>query len=331
MTNNIDIRCGNLFIILWLMALCSCGSAGHDSSNDTKAEVTRFDLEVFNYTDMDSAARSAFRNSFAKVLSILLMDTSAPTDSAVNAYARSRAVKVFTPDIMSRYNCHDSVEKVLGAVMSTKHNLMPELQWPLMYGVVSPYNQSIIMTDSIMLIGLNHYLGAGYEGYGYFDNYLRQTKTARRMPYDILEAVLTVNYPFIQGQEPTALNRMLYEGAIIATIEMSMPDFSLADALGYDCAQLDYIESHETEIWNALIKKRLLFSTDPAIADRLVKPAPATSAIGPEVPGRAGRYIGYRIVNSYLQHNNGCTPQQLLSANFYNSRNTLIKSKYGTK
>ena len=84
-------------------------------------------------------------------------------------------------------------------------------------------------------------------------------------------------------------------------------------------------------LFRSLITKRLLFSTDRAIADRLVKPAPATSVIGPEVPGRAGRYIGYRIVDSYVRHNNDITPRQLLSSDFYNSRNTLVNSEYSPK
>ena len=59
-----------------------------------------------------------------------------------------------------------------------------------------------------------------------------------------------------------------------------MPGFNLADALGYDSAQLDLIKSHEADIWNTLIAKRLLFSTVATVADRLVNPAPYTSIIG---------------------------------------------------
>lgn len=330
MTDNIDILHRKLLITILLMALCSCGGRRPVSPDDSKATVTRFDLDVFRYPDMDSAARNAFRDSYARVLPVLLMNT-AVSDSAVNAYANSRAVKVFTPDIMSRYDSHDSVEKVLGAIMAAKHRLMPELQWPRMYGIVSPYNQSIIMTDSIMLIGLNHYLGADYEGYGYFDSYLRHIKTARHMPYHIVEAVLAGSHPFIPDEKQTALSRMLYEGALLKSIEMIMPGFNLADALGYDSAQLDLIKSHEADIWNTLIAKRLLFSTVATVADRLVNPAPYTSIIGPEVPGRAGRYIGYRIVDSYLRHNDVTGPQDILSSDFYNSRNTLVKSEYSPR
>lgn len=328
---NNDIRYGNMLMAVLLTLLCSCARSGHDASYDEEVSITRFDLEAFRYPDMDSAERIAFRDSFAQVLPLLLPDASVPADSEVNAYAQGRAIKVFTPDIMSRYTCHDSVEKVLEEVLAAKKRLMPDLLWPRMYGIVSPYNQSIIMSDSIMLIGLNHYLGPDYEGYGYFDNYLRKLKTPRRMPYDIIEAILAGSHPFMPGQEPTALNRMLYEGVLLKTIEMLMPDFSLADALGYDQARLDLIQSHEADIWDTLITKRLLFSTDRAIADRLVKPAPATSVIGPEVPGRAGRYIGYRIVDSYVRHNDDITPRQLLSSDFYNSRNTLVNSEYSPR
>ena len=72
----------------------------------------------------------------------------------------------------------------------------PDITPPEIYSAVITYNQSIILADTVMLLGLNHYLGCDYEGYKHLDGYRRATKTAAaRLPYDIAESIIATAYP----------------------------------------------------------------------------------------------------------------------------------------
>ncbi len=72
----------------------------------------------------------------------------------------------------------------------------------------------------------------------------------------------------------------------------------------------------------------LIYSTDMSIARRLSEPSPSSTLISPNLPGRVGRYIGYRIVDAYIANNPGTKLSDILSPDFYNSPSVLINSGY---
>ena len=311
-----------------LLSTWSCSAPSHDSNSSEKAGIHRFDISVSGYENLDSTSRVEFLDSFQSVANILVRDLQANPDSALSAYAQSDAVQLFTPDIKARYRYQDSIEGVLGQVKAGMGRLLPGVTWPEIYAIVSPYNQAVILSDSIMLIGLNHYLGTDYEAYDYFDTYLRKTKTPRHQPYDIAEALIATQYPYSPGDSPTLLSRMLYEGALLHAIEAVMPHFSLGEAIGYTDDELDRAQRIEGQAWKNMIDKGLLFSSSPHTIDRIVRQAPSTAILHPDAPGRMGRYIGYMIVNDYLDRFPSTTPEQLLTRSFYNSSSTLVKSGF---
>ena len=56
-------------------------------------------------------------------------------------------------------------------------------------------------------------------------------------------------------------------------------------------------------MWQYLIEKDLLFSTDQLTIRKLTGEAPFTSYFTNESPGRAAVWIGFRIVESYMVKN----------------------------
>ena len=57
------------------------------------------------------------------------------------------------------------------------------------YGYVTPYMQSIVLVDSVMFVGLNHYLGENYPGYEGFEHYKRKLKQPNRIAIDALSLI----------------------------------------------------------------------------------------------------------------------------------------------
>jgi hypothetical protein len=67
-------------------------------------------------------------------------------------------------------------------------------------------------------------------------------------------------------------------------------------------------------MWEYLLDKKHLFSSDFQLIKRYVDENPFTKDFGQHSPGRAVIWIGYRIVDRYVK-NTGTTPLQLMLEN----------------
>lgn len=249
------------------------------------------------------------------------------TDSTLAVYASSPSITLHERAVDSVWHDMKAVENALGRVKSAYGRLFPEKTFPVIYAIVSPFNQSVFSVDSIVYIGLNHYIGQTYEPYSYFPDYIRARKVPERLVPDVAEAIIRRDFPYSPGNGyPTALARLLYEGAVVEA-EMQLTGISEQQALGYDDEQMKWLNKNERQLWETLAARKYLFSSDPQVASSLVSLAPFTSVIGQEVPGASGRFIGHRIVSAYLDRH-AVNLSWLLSPEFYESETALADSGY---
>lgn len=253
----------------------------------------------------------------------------APLDSAMDMWSRSMAVKIFTPATDSVFPTLTPLSEALGIILANAADAGIDFPKRRYAAVVWGNMKSIVFADSTMLIALNHYLGADYPGYaGRWPDYMRTTKTPAHLPYDIAEALVAVRYPFVESEQATVLSHLLYEGAIVKAVLTLVPDATLAEALGWTDDQLKWAEENSQNLWRVVVGRRLLYDTSRATASRLLDPAPSTSVLSPESPGRTGRFIGYSIICAYIEAHGKVALPDLLSPEFYNNQSVLIESGY---
>lgn len=253
----------------------------------------------------------------------------APLDSAMDMWSRSMAVKIFTPPTDSVFPTLTPLSEALGIILANAADAGIDFPKRRYAAVVWGNMKSIVFADSTMLIALNHYLGADYPGYaGRWPDYMRTTKTPAHLPYDIAEALVAVRYPFVESEQATVLSHLLYEGAIVKAVLTLVPDATLAEALGWTDDQLKWAEENSQNLWRVVVGRRLLYDTSRATASRLLDPAPSTSVLSPEAPGRTGRFIGYSIICAYIEAHGKVALPDLLSPEFYNNQSVLIESGY---
>jgi hypothetical protein len=334
------------FTISAAVALASCRGGGATAVADVGADaapavIERYDLAVAEYAGLDSAWRADFRSRYAAVDDVVLRLYAssrgvampvgdAGTDSLLVEYAGSRGVTMFTDAVRRRLGSLDSVERALGVAVARAEAMVPELKVPRLCGVVSVYSQAIILEgDSLALIGLNHYLGADDEAYRGFDTFVRREKVLSALPGQLLEALLSSQAPYdVPAADATALSRMLYAGGVawLSAQLTAAPDFG--SVLGWDGEESAWAVENEAQAWDALISRRLLYSTDVAVGERLTRPAPATALLHPQAPGRYGTWLGMRIVDAYVKSHPDMKPWQLLQKSFYANSATLVESGY---
>ncbi|MBQ3605808.1 MAG: hypothetical protein II990_06105 [Muribaculaceae bacterium] len=329
-----------ILAITAFMVIPSCGGESKNESIQnvgkyTPKKVNRLDKTIYEYSK--SGNQELLNDSITSygVSAVnTMLNMGHPDDSAFVKYVGSDVVKIFTPEVEKLYSNLDELENLLGGVEENMIKELDGLKLCDIYSIVSSNrHHSIYMSDSTtMLLVLNQYLGKNHDAYKGFDEYIKANKESIFMPYDIVEAyIANTKYAFVPNGTETLLNRMLYQGALVEAKMRLVPGASMALALGYSDEQFKWLEDNEQKAWDVIVSKNLLYSTAPSDVDQLLSPAPATTIINANAPGRAGRYFGYKIVKAYLDKNPKTTLPQLFSPEFYADQQSFITSGYQGK
>lgn len=314
---------------IMLIVLSALGLSCKNQDNQS-FKIARFDLDLSEYNTLNKTQKEEFIKEYTPVIQNYILridpDTSLSINDKLEHFANSNTTKFFEADIKERFVRTDSIEKILGQANASIRRLLG-FGLPHLYGAVIPYNQSIIITDSMAIIGLNHYLGVDYRAYSDFPEFIRRRKTPERLPYDIVEATLKTRYPLITATG-TTLEQMLYEGAIAYATSKIIPDFDEARCFDMTSEQLKWVEDNEPQIWRSLVNADLLDDTSIIVKQTLFNPAPFAAALSKEVPAETGRWIGLRIISKYLESNKISIKDFLQQRSYHKSKNILISIAY---
>ena len=105
-----------------------------------------------------------------------------------------------------------------------------------------------------------------------------------------------------------------------------MPGKKPSYIIGYTEEEWDWCEQYEKRIWGLLCDKQDLFCTQPITISSYINEGPFTSEISQESPAQLGVWIGWRIIESYMNSHKETSLQDLLSIS--DSQMLLRESHY---
>ncbi|GGD13601.1 gliding motility lipoprotein GldB [Flavobacterium orientale] len=191
------------------------------------------------------------------------------------------------------------------------------------------YQNKVILTDSLMILSLDLYLGKDHKYYvGEFPGYFCQTfERSQILPDIVTEFNTKVTTP---ARDRMFISQMIYYGKELYLKDILLPDYADYDKIGYTKEQLEWCEANENEMWLNFIQESYLYSTDLKLVHRFIAPAPFSKFyldIDNESTGRVGVWLGWQIVRSYMKNNN-VSLQQLLAMD---ARELFELSRYKPK
>lgn len=175
------------------------------------------------------------------------------------------------------------------------------------------YRNKVIVTDSVVLIALDTYLGANHEFYDRIHQYIKENFEATQIVPDLAEHY--AKKQIFQPPRKTLLDEMIYAGKVLYFKDAMLPSALDQHKIGYTKEDLVWAQANESNIWRHFVEKELLFSTDTKLASRFINPAPFSKfylELDSESPGRLGQYIGWQIVRAYMK-NNAVSLQEMLN------------------
>lgn len=307
-----------LVLIVSISAIwTSCQNAVKDvdlSGIEVQLNVKRFEKELFSADSVITPAQLAsLRSEYGEFTDIFLMNMIRLPDgndtslaAGLTSFIRDAEVRDVAAKTDSLYSDISDITADLISFMKHYKYYYPEKQVPQIITYVSAFNYAVITTDSAIGIGLDMFLGPEmpyYAQMGMPKYMFRNFKRAYIVP-SVARAVFQSEYEQAMVKEEL-LSQMLYEGKQLYFTKLMNPEMHDSLVTGYSNAELEWCKANETQIWSYFIEQKLLFNTDPTAYAKYVKEGPGTNGFPEGAPGKIGAWVGWQIINAYMdQHRN---------------------------
>ena len=290
---------------------------------EQQVEIVRFDNALLNVHDQTVATDIRVLYDLYPEFMSLWVEDILGIPSADTAYLEQQ-LPLFLHDTLYGFeqtNAKEAelfadisgIQQALNQAFTRIHALYPEWQIPTLYLFISGFQAPIYMEDELIGIGADMYLGSDWPYYNYVVyEYQKQTMRPECIPVDVVSAYLFRNIPFTSTQN-RLLEQMIYRGKIMyltAQIFDQLPDY---EVMGWTKEQWNWCVANEQAVWHYMMDQRDLFKNEHLTISNYLNDAPFTSEVSQDSPGRLGIWMGWRIVESYMEHNEEVTLQDLMS------------------
>lgn len=234
------------------------------------------------------------------------------THNTYKLFRTNNEVGKLYEDALSIYADMSDIEKDLTMAFRRAKYFLPQFTTPKVYCHVSGLNQSLVVGESFISLSIDNYLGEDYYLYKEIGIYKYQRPNMRREKVvpDYITAWLSSE--FSNSLADNLLSDMIRYGKILYTVSVLLPETPERVIIGYSEEQWKWVNENEANMWNALIASKDLYSTSMLTKNQYIGDGPFTKPFTQESPGRAGTYVGWRIVENYMKNNPQISIQQLL-------------------
>ncbi|WP_052444222.1 hypothetical protein [Flammeovirga sp. OC4] len=207
----------------------------------------------------------------------------------------------------------------------------PDFVPPKIYTSVSGFANwgfggDVIDFGDFIVIGLDYFEGetATYRVPEVPNYILKRYSPDYLVPFTI--QILSNRFNKVNANDRTVLSHMIAWGKAYEFVDEVLPYVPDTIKVAYTEQQLVEVNYNEGYIWSHFVENELLYKSERMAVKRYVDDRPTTSEISGESPGRIGRWLGWRIVSSYMKANPEVTLPKLMADD--NANKILRQSKY---
>ena len=300
------------FLHLLLIMLCFASCKNDDTVNpeiakiDIRVNIERFD-QIFARTNISELPKikKAFPFMFSKRYDDVYWEER--MNDSLQQMLQSATKEVFQ-DMSAE-------ENEVALLFKHLKYYYPAFKTPRVITATSrvDYRNKVYVTDTIVLVSLDTYLGAKHEYYEGMQTYIKANLKPEQLVVDL--ASKYAEQRIYQPRRSSLLDEMIYFGKALYFKDIMIPFKTDAQKIGYTDAQYDWAKVNEENIWRYFVERELLYSTNVKLPNQFINPAPFSKFYLEEIdndsPGMIGRYMGWEIVKAYMS-NNDVTLNELL-------------------
>ena len=304
-----------------MMMLIACGPANKRLNVDVskirvpEVKIHRYDLDLFKVShSMLRSELEALKPAYRFFLDTDLGDSAKLRD--LKDYLENPRNIAFQQAVARQYKEVDQLQKDLTLAFSHYLFYYPGKTIPRVYAYISggDYDYPVQLADSVLLIGLDNYLGREFKPYASdgLPAYRIALMNRENILPDCMRLLVDANHP-VELPGNNLLEQMIQSGKRLYFIDAMIPQTEDRLKIGYSGVQYDWIAAHEANVWAAVIENRLLYTTDGKLIRSFMADGPFTAEFSKDAPARLGEWLGWHIVRKYMENNPKVTLQDLMA------------------
>lgn len=233
-------------------------------------------------------------------------------DNLVRNFCGAPAIQHLMDTTKTLFPDLQELEGDLGQAFGYFHHYFPDLPIPRVYTYVSEFGIGTFTVNTrIIGIGLDFFLGRDYPYYdpAVFPDYLVETMTPDFVTVKSIRALAQVIVAPVTTSN--MLDYMIHNGKRLFIASRLLPEEPMYSLCLYSPTQMKWVQDNELHIWSFFLDLGYFYENDPRKFKKFVDPAPNTPGLPEPAPGRVANWIGYRIVEAYMDQNPEVSLQEL--------------------
>lgn len=204
----------------------------------------------------------------------------------------------------------------------------PDFNPPHIQTIISGLDTDMLVTDSLIIISLDFYLGRGakYRPKNVYNYILRKYDPDDIVPSAMLIYGIDSRFNKTDMKDKTVLADMVAYGKAFYFAKHMLPCTPDSTLIWYTPEEIKGSRANEDLIWARFIESNVLFATSHVVKKDYLGERPVTIQVGEKCPGRIGQWVGWRIVNKYMESHPDLTLPQLMNTS--NAQQLFKESHY---
>lgn len=325
MSNKFITYISTLLILVFAIIACACSKKEYNTDN---INIKRYDQAIFKLNQNNLA--EDLKNLESKYPLFL---------SGMNLKDSSNIIRIsnFINDPIIKESA-DKINEVFNDTLLLKENLaymyaktkeiFPNFNNPTLYTYISYFDfaNRIIYLDTAISVALDMYLPNFEKHYTSVGLPMYLSKRASLdLFYVELARSIAINNIAYNKERVNLLEEIVYQGKIMYVLENILPkEIDKPAMFSYNKEQYQWCKKNEGYLWLYILKNQYLYETELNKIKGFINDGPYNPLLGQDSPPRTAQYIGYKMVQKYMEKTNK-KPYELFSEE---AQEVLNKSKY---
>lgn len=331
--------------ILFLTVGCASEDPPPEVSHiDVHPEFVRYDSLLFSMDSSDQISdftevRSEYP-AFSELYLHRILGLPKENDSLIHnklvEIARAPAIQSLSDSISSKYDGNDmeAITSDFRQAFQFYRYYFPDFSTPDVYFCFTEFAVGTFLFElaeggDALGLSLDMFLGPTFpyellaQRETSFSQYLTRTFTPEHMVRKALEVLIEDK---VQGaKDERLLDYMIDRGRILYTVKHLVPTMPDSVLFEYTKEQTEWCRENELAMWAHILDKELLYERKMKLISTMISPAPTTMGMPPQSPGRTADFIGYQIIEQFVD-NTDISLKELLSLT--DAQEILKRSRY---
>lgn len=326
------------FLLVGLFFLAACGSEKEEQGCAFVPETSGIQVDVTIESLSDSLVGVTSKAALVKILDnhkvlreIFFKRNQYPNDSAFinELYRRFTNIHLDTlaMEVKKVFGDEKKLREEFAQAFKNLKYYYPEVKAPRIETVITGFETDMFVSDSLIIIGLDYFLGKGAKYRpNMYEYMLRQYNPENIVPSTMMLYGIDGRINHMDADNKTALADMITYGKSFYFAKQMVPCTPDSVFIWYSPEEIKGAWKNQDLIWARFIEDKLLYSTSHILKQRYLGDRPKTTEVGVECPGRIGQWVGWQIVKSYMKAH----PDQTLPGlmNTGNADRIFKESKY---